>query len=129
MPIVYQTRINRQDLRANLDVLYVFGDNDERRGYGGLAASVRGEPNAIGVRTKKAPTMAPGAFYDDSELRENISGMASDLLPAEEHLQQGKIVVFPLSPLGSGMAKLEELAPETYRRLQSMVEELRKMYK
>ena len=122
MPIVYQTRINRQDLKVNPDVLYVFGDNDERRGYGGLAASVRGEPNAVGVRTKKAPTMAPGAFYSDSEKEKHVSDMASDLLPVEEHLRQGNIVVFPISPLGSGYAKLEELAPETYHQLRTMVE-------
>lgn len=128
MPIVYQTRINRQDLKANPDVLYVFGDNDQRRGYGGLAASVRGEPNAVGVRTKKEPTMAPGAFYSDSEKEKHVSDMAADLLPVEEHLQQGKIVVFPISPLGSGFAKLEELAPETYHQLQSMVNVLREVY-
>jgi len=128
MPIVYQTRINRQDLKLNPDVLYVFGDNDQRRGYGGLAAAVRGEPNAVGVRTKKAPTMAPGAFYSDSEKGKHVSAMAADLLPVEEHLQQGNIVVFPSSPLGSGFAKLEELAPETYHQLQVMVETLKKLY-
>ena len=89
---------------------------------------MRGEPNAVGVRTKKAPTMAPGAFYSDSEWETHISDMAEDLLPVEDHLKRGNIVVFPSAPMGSGRARLEEEAPQTYESLKSMVKELKRMY-
>lgn len=128
MPVLFQSLIKRDDLRENPEVLYVFGDNDQRRGYGGLAAAVRGELNAVGVRTKKAPSMAPGSFYDESEWENHVRDMAEDLLPVEEHLKAGKVVVFPIAPLGSGMAKLKECAPTAYDRLQSMITELKVMY-
>lgn len=38
MPIIYQSRIYRADLRANPSVLYVFGDNPQRVGFSGLGA-------------------------------------------------------------------------------------------
>jgi hypothetical protein len=55
MTLIFQEWITRKDLRENPDKRYVFGDNVERRGYGGQAKEMRGEPNAIGVVTKWAP--------------------------------------------------------------------------
>lgn len=57
MIVLHQKFIFREDLQANPDVYYLFGDNVERRGLGGQAKEMRGEPNAIGVATK-APTAA-----------------------------------------------------------------------
>ena len=45
-----QTWITRDDLRANRDLIYVFGDNVERAGRRGLAREMRGEPNAHGYQ-------------------------------------------------------------------------------
>lgn len=45
--------ISRAYVRANRDKLFLFGDNLERRGFGGQAAAMRAEPNAVGIPTKK----------------------------------------------------------------------------
>lgn len=63
--------ITREMVRANRDKLFLFGDNLERRGYGGQAAAMRGEPNAIGIPTKKTPTNKAGAFFTDLEFDQN----------------------------------------------------------
>lgn len=53
MPVVKQDQIMRRDLLDNQDKLYVFGDNMVRRGFGGQAREMRGEPNAVGIRCSK----------------------------------------------------------------------------
>ena len=57
--IIYQKFIYRSDLKANPSVLYLFGDNLQRVGLGGQAKEMRGEPNAVGIATKKAPDNKP----------------------------------------------------------------------
>ena len=127
MPIVFQARIERIDLQNNPRVLYVFGDNDQRVGKGGLAAECRGEPNAVGVRTKKTPSMDPTAFFTDNEFEENCAKISDDLEEVFMRLTEGRIVVFPAEPLGSGLARLKDKAPRTYDFLKGVVEELAKM--
>jgi hypothetical protein len=41
-------------------------DSVQRHGLAGQAKEMRGEPNAIGVATKRAPSTNPKAFFDDS---------------------------------------------------------------
>ena len=43
-------------LRSMPEKIFVFGDNLLQRGTKGQAA-IRGEPNAVGVPTKRAPSM------------------------------------------------------------------------
>ena len=60
--------MQRAEIRANPTALYVFGDNLLRVGLGGQARECRGEPNAVGIPTKKAPTMEAHAFLSDADL-------------------------------------------------------------
>lgn len=62
---IYPTKKQEQHLAS------LFGDNLERRGFGGQAASMRGEPNAIGIPTKKSPTYKDEAFFSDDEFGQN----------------------------------------------------------
>lgn len=110
MPIVRQKWITREDLKANPDKVYVFGDNVERRGYGGQAAQMRGEPNAIGVATKWKPSMAPGAFFDDSSECQII--IMRDLAKVQQALDAGKTVVVPEDGIGTGLSRLHATAPK-----------------
>ena len=50
------------DARRHRDRLFVFGDNDARRGLAGQAV-IRGEPNAIGLATKRSPSHVAHAYY------------------------------------------------------------------
>ena len=53
--IVYRTDkvITRDKIKENPDVLYLFGDNLLRKGLGGQAKEMRGEPNTLGIVSKK----------------------------------------------------------------------------
>ncbi len=68
MPIIREPRITRQMVREHPDRLFVFGDNLARVGYGGQAREMRDEPNAVGIPTKKLPTMTEGAFFSDADV-------------------------------------------------------------
>jgi hypothetical protein len=111
--IIKQHRIYRQDLRANPHVRYVFGDNEERIGYGGQAAEMRDEPNAIGIATLKSP----GVFWTDANFMHNRAVLDVDFaqLPTEG------IIIWPLDGIGTGLAALEQNAPRTWAYLQAKV--------
>jgi hypothetical protein len=109
MPIEFQQWITRQDLRANTDKIYVFGDNVQRSGLGGQAKEMRGEPNAIGVVTKWAPSMAARAFFDDTAACKML--VERDLLRVQQALDHGRTVVVPADGIGTGLSRLPQLAP------------------
>jgi hypothetical protein len=110
--------IYRDELQANLDTLYVFGDNYERRGLGGQAKEMRGEPNAVGVRTKMRASHDADAYMTDETLLQNISDIWEDFSLVIEHLENGGYVVYPLDGIGTGLANLHENAPKTLRFIQ-----------
>lgn len=121
MPLILQSRIYRADLKANPDVLYVFGDNEIRRGYGGQAAEMRNEPNAIGVAT----LAAPGAFWTDANADHQNAVIDADMAPLFDALRQGRTVIFPLDGIGTGLADLARRSPITFKHLQARVAELK----
>src|SRR5687768_3383693 len=63
--------ISREMVRGEKDKIFLFGDNLAGRGYGGQAKEMRGEENAIGIPTKKAPSNNPNAFFTDKEFAAN----------------------------------------------------------
>ena len=71
--------ITRDYVRANRDKLFLFGDNLEQRGLGGQAAAMRGEPNAIGIPTKKSPSYRADAFFSDDEFEQNKAAVDAAL--------------------------------------------------
>ncbi len=121
MPLIIQSRIYRVDLRANPKVLYVFGDNAERWGYGGQAAEMRGEPNSIGIATLRSP----GVFWSDDNFAANCGIIDADMAPLFSALTVGRTIVFPLDGVGTGLARLRENAPDTFRHLQNKISELK----
>ena len=105
-------KITPSYVRSQPDTLFVFGDNDQRRGTGGQA-KIRNEPNTIGFRTKKAPRTNASAYYTDSEYKENISKMKEDLEEISRRSADYDSVYF-IPGIGEGRAKLKEKAPKTY---------------
>ena len=57
-------------VRKNPDKVFLFGDNLKGYGKGGQAI-IRNESNAIGIPTKKAPSMDKTAFFTDAEYTSN----------------------------------------------------------
>lgn len=115
MPVLFQRIIVRSDLHANRNALYLFGDNEERRGMGGQAKEMRGEPNALGVRTKRAPGMNERAFWSDDDYDRCVSMIEEDFGRAFRALWAGKVIVLPSDGIGTGYAELPVRAPRVYK--------------
>ena len=126
--IIFMKFISREEIRPNRTKLYVFGDNDCRTGYGGQAKEMRGEPNSIGIRVKKKPSNEPNAYYTDKEFHSNAKKIEEDFKGLDFYLRCGKIVVFPFDGIGTGLAKLNEYAPNTLRYLNSRIKILKRFY-
>ena len=132
--IFTQKFIYRSDLQKNPMITYVFGDNYQRKGYGGQAKEMRGEPNAIGVRTKWAPNNEPSSFFDDIHLsyvsyRSTVNArtsvlIAEDILRVADVITKGGIVCLPEDGLGTGMSHLETRAPKTLKYINDLIEYL-----
>jgi hypothetical protein len=122
MPLVFQFEIRRIDAKRNRQNLYVFGDNVARKGYGGQARELRGEPNGIGVATKNAPY----DFFGDApaEVLAQNRIIDKDMKPLFAHLKRGGIVVWPTRGIGSGLAELPIKAPRTYEHLENKLRAL-----
>ena len=126
MPLLRQKWIYRSDLQSNPDVLYLFGDNDQRQGLGGQAKEMRGEPNAVGVRTKYEPNDREESFFRDEDVyyHQQVGMIDVDLRPVYDHLKRGGIVVLPTDGLGTGLSQLPERAPRTAEFLDELYDEL-----
>jgi hypothetical protein len=112
MPIRYVKWITREMVRAQPGAIFVFGDNLRREGLGGQAKAMRGEPNAIGIATKRAPTMSESAFFKDCD--EDRAALQADLLRVWRQITVGKTIYAPADGLGTGLSMLPEKAPELY---------------
>lgn len=124
MPLRLVKVYTRDMARAAPNVLFVFGDNMRREGYGGQARELRGEPNAVGIPTKWKPRRVPDAYFTDKDLstvKEAID-VAFDRL--ERHLREGGDVVWPVDGVGSGLAMLPERAPAIDRYIQGRLARL-----
>jgi hypothetical protein len=120
-------RYLRADLRAHPSWLYLFGDNQEHRGSGGQAAEARGEPNAVGVPTKRAPGRSPGDYWSDADLERNIAAIEEALNRVEAAIRAGRTIVAPAAGLGTGLAMLPARAPQTFGHLTRRLDELRRL--
>lgn len=117
--------ITRAFVGANRNKLFLFGDNLERRGLGGQAAAMRGEPNAIGIPTKKSPSYKDDAFFSDDEFEQNKAAIdAAFAKVARAITEANRTIVIPTDGLGTGRAQLRRRAPRTFAYLQKRLAEL-----
>jgi len=93
--IEIREHITRDDVRAEKDKIFLFGDNLTGRGLGGQAKEMRGEENAVGIPTKKFPTTNPSAFFSDKELAANVKAIDK----AFSKIPPDKTIVIPKSGL------------------------------
>lgn len=115
--------ITRECVRANRDKVFLFGDNPGRRGFGGQAKAMRGEPNAIGVPTKKRPSMDSDAFFVDAEFEKNKTAIDRVFRSILRH-PAGTIIVIPSAGLRTGLAEMQTRAPVTLVYLNLKLREL-----
>lgn len=110
---------------------FVYGDNLLREGKGGQAV-IRDCPNAVGVATKRAPHMAPNAFFKEGN-DDDLQAVASDLDLIWLYLESGKTVVIPVTndlqpSLGLERAELPKRAPSIYEMICEDVAEMCRVY-
>lgn len=117
--------ITREYVRANRDKLFLFGDNLEHRGFGGQAAEMRGEPNVLGIPTKKSPNNRDEAFFTDREFEENKAAIDAAFAELAKSITDSiRVIVIPSDGLGTGRAQLDSRAPRTFAYLQHKLTEL-----
>lgn len=112
MPLLYIKRYTRKMIQAHPDWLFVFGDNLARTGYGGQAKEARDEPNAVGVATKRKPTMNADAFLCDGDYEEWSAANNPAIGRLWRHgVEGGGVIVWPLDGIGTDLARLKQSAP------------------
>ena len=120
-------RITRAMVRASPRTIWVFGDNLERRGYGGQAREMRGEPNAIGVPTKRKPERGPDAYLSDAMWERDSAlfvAVAGAFNAMKDALAEGRDVAIPADGLGTGLAELPTRAPRMAAWIERRIAEL-----
>ncbi len=117
--IEIREHITREMVRADKNKIFLFGDNLTGRGLGGQAKEMRGEENAVGIPTKKAPSNNPNSFFTDKEFAANK--LAID--EAFSKIPPNKTVVIPKAGLGTGLANMQEKAPDTFAYLNEKLAE------
>jgi hypothetical protein len=114
MPFRTEKFITRRMLRANPETLFAFGDNMKARGFGGQAAEMRGEPNAVGIPTKWVPSNTENSFFCDGDFPA-VRGLIEERLQClKDHLKTGGDVVWPEDGIGTGLAQLMTRAPRVF---------------
>lgn len=115
MPVERTLWFVEEEIIANPDKIYVFGDNVARKGRGGQAKPCRDKPNTLGVRTKRTPGTEASAYWHDDTFIENVKYVTEDFKQIEKLLKKGRTLVFPLDGFGTGLAELRTNAPQTLR--------------
>jgi hypothetical protein len=118
--LLYISRYTREYIRSHPDWLFVFGDNLARAGLGGQAKEARGEPNAVGIATKRLPDMTQESFFSDLDYEEWFAAESATFRRLHEAAQRGRTVVWPMDGIGTGLAGLEKKAPEIWQELENI---------
>ena len=126
MPFIRVDNITKELVTSHPDWLFLFGDNIARLGFGGQAAVMRGQPNAIGIRTKKFPNWNEQSYFTDAEYEQNCRLIAEDFVRVREALAEGRTVVVSSHGLGTGLSGLQKRAPRTLAYIESVLKELEK---
>lgn len=121
MPVMFRRWITREMLQGEREKLFVFGDNLARVGLGGQAKEMRGEPNAVGLPTKRSPWV----YLEDDDCFEVERACGAEWARLMNHVTAGGTIVWPADGIGTGLAKLREKAPRIADMYDTFLEALR----
>ena len=124
--IVYRTNkiITRDKVKENPDVLYLFGDNLLRKGLGGQAKEMRGEPNTLGIVSKKYPSNNKDSFYTDDDFYSWLEVFSADIKNLAERINSGQYKAIVIPQIGVGLADLPNKAPRIWKYLKTTLDSL-----
>lgn len=114
---------SKEMCERNSDEIFVFGDNLIGKGKAGQAC-IRDCDNAIGIPTKRLPSMKEGSFFSDRADEFEAVDAAIELV--ERKLEEGNTVVLPVSGFGTGLAKMESKSPRLFSHLTKRIMEILK---
>ncbi|EGC28562.1 hypothetical protein DICPUDRAFT_13427, partial [Dictyostelium purpureum] len=117
---IFQGIWTKTNVKSQKDHLYVFGDNDLKMGCKGQAI-IRYLPNTIGIPTKKKPSKHANSYYTDSEFELNKTKIDNAIKELFEKSKNYKYIVFPSNGFGSGLAELDKRAPNTFKYLTNLI--------
>ena len=119
--LLYIKRYNRALIQAHPSWLFVFGDNLERKGLGGQAREARGEPNSVGIITKRFPSMDEDSMLVDADYPRWIDASAKDIDRLESAHRINQTIIWPLDGIGTGLAgSLENRAPAIWQSIENL---------
>lgn len=117
-------KYDRALILSNPDVLFAFGDNLARVGFGGQAKEARGCLNAIGIPTK----ISPAQFIFDEDVEVDINRFKIPIVEAfvilRQHIRKGYDIVWPKDGVGTGLARLPDTAPRLYAAIEGVKEKV-----
>ncbi|HEX9464682.1 MAG TPA: hypothetical protein VGB82_18940 [Alphaproteobacteria bacterium] len=125
MPVFDIPMVTRDRVRAGKLFLFAFDDDEMRSTDAGLAAQCRGEPNAVGIRTRRAASNDPTAAWRDEDLVRHQAMLDDDFAILVSWVEAGGPVFLPKAGLGMLPPRLVDAAPRTFLFLQKKVKELR----
>jgi hypothetical protein len=105
--------------------LYIFGDNNVKKGCGGQAI-IRHLSNASGIPTKKYPNYDYDSYYSDKDYDNNclMINEAIDIIKKKLETKIYTWLVLPEDGFGTGLAQLPKKAPKTYNYMIDQIYEL-----
>jgi hypothetical protein len=120
--VVQEEWYSIEQCRANPRSIYIFGDNLLRVGEAGQA-SIRSCNNAIGIATKKKPSMEKSAFFSDKEYDKLEPFLKKEMDKIINILFSNDLdtLVFPRDGLGTGLSKLPQMAPKVFLALSALL--------
>lgn len=125
MPVFDIPMVTRDRVRAGKLFLFAFDDDEARMTDAGLAGQCRGEANAVGIRTRRAPGNEAGNVWTDDNILRHQQLLDDDFAVLISWVEAGGPVFLPKSGLGNLAPRLVDTAPRTYLFLQKKVKELR----
>ena len=113
--VLFNKYWRKSDVINNPSWLFVFGDNIYRKGCKGQAI-IRNFDNTVGIATKIDRCSYDECYFSDLNIKKNIKIIETDIEYMGFMFDVGKYdsLVFSSYGLGTGLARLEEKAPNTY---------------
>lgn len=113
MKIEIHSIYSRELVQQNPNKLFVFGENVKQQGsdvIGGGQAVIRGLPNTYGLCT----LTVIGNYWTDEYFAVHKMQIDKDIKAIYNLSNKFDTIVFPMSGLGTGRAKLHQKAPKTF---------------
>lgn len=111
------------DVKEDHKSLYIFGDNNIKKGLGGQAI-IRDCVNSVGIPTKKYPNNNPESFYNDDEYDNNCKNIYDSIVNIIRICKTYETIVFPKNGFGTGLADLPRKAPRTCHYLEKIINDV-----